>query len=182
MKRFADNVDGPNRRAQTRKHQRSQVEAAMTRFALLFATTAIVLSLGAAAQADIVACNDFRAPLRVALASERAGGIAAAGWWRVEPNACRDIDFAFTGASLYYAADSDSYRDGGKTYRDHWGNKKELFVPTKDFKTDNADRKQRGAKSVMFSQASLSPQQQAKPLVITFRFSSGSTTTQIKFK
>ena len=154
----------------------------MRRFARL--TTATILSFGlcAAAHADIVACNDFRAPIRVALAYEREGGIASAGWWRVEPNACRDIDFAFAGATLYYTADSEPYKDGSKTFRDHWGNKKELFIPSKDFKTNEANRKERNAKPVMFSQTELSPQQQAKPVVITYRFSSGTTTTNIKFK
>jgi len=44
-------------------------------------TTATIFSFGlcAMAHADIVACNDFRAPIRMALAYERAGGIASAG-------------------------------------------------------------------------------------------------------
>lgn len=155
----------------------------MRRFATLPVSLVVVFGICSAARADIVACNDFRAPLRVALAYERDGRIAAAGWWSVQPNACRDIDFSFSGATLYYAADSEPYQDGGKTYRDHWGNKKELFVPSKDFKTsDAANSKARGAKSEMFSMTSLSPQQQAKPVAITFRFNSGNTTTQIKFK
>lgn len=153
----------------------------MRRFTRLTAATILSFGLCAAAHADIVACNDFRAPIRVAFAYEREGGIASAGWWRVEPNACRDIDFAFAGATLYYTADSEPYKDGSKTFRDHWGNKKELFIPSKDFKTNEANRKER-KKPVMFSQTELSPQQQAKPVVITYRFSSGTTTTNIKFK
>lgn len=152
------------------------------RFATL--TTASVFSLGfyAAAYADIVACNNFRAPICLALAYDSDGGVASAGWWRLEPNSCRDIDFAFKGASLYNTADSEPYKDGGKTYRDHWGNKKELFVSSKDFKTNEAHRRWRGAKPMMFSQTELSPQQQAKPVVITYHFTPGRTTTEIKFK
>lgn len=147
-------------------------------------TTAALILLGscAAAHAEIMACNNFRAPIRLALAYDSDGGATSAGWWRIEPNSCRDIDFAFKGASLYYTADSEPYKDGGKTYRDHWGNKKEFFVSSKDFKTNEANRKWRGAKPMMFSQTELSPQQQAKPVVITYHFTHGRTTTEIKFK
>jgi len=154
----------------------------MQRFVMRIAAFVLLLAPMSAAYADIVVCNDFRVRVRVALAFEGPSGIASAGWWSVEPNACKDIDFAFPGASFYYAADSDSYKEGGSSMRDHWGNKKELFVPTKDFKTDDAGRKRRDAKPVKFSEVRLSELQQSKPVVITLRFSSGTTTTQIKIK
>jgi uncharacterized membrane protein len=154
----------------------------MQRFVMRIAAIVMLIAPTSAAYADIMVCNDFRARVRVAFAFEGPSGIASAGWWVVEPNACKDVDFAFTGGSFYYAADSDSYKEGGSNMRDHWGNKKELFVPSKDFKTDDAGRKRRDTKPVKFSEVRLSEQQQSKPVLITLRFSSGTTTTQIKFK
>ena len=138
--------------------------------------------LSSAALADISVCNDFRARIRVALASENGGAFPAAGWWAVDPKACRDIDFPFQGAVLYYTADSDPYREGNKTLQDHWGNKKELFVGTKDFKFEHAEKRQPGSKPSKFSFATLSEQQQSKPVSIVIRFSSGSTTINVKLK
>jgi uncharacterized membrane protein len=158
------------------------MEPAMRRLAELTTALVSILVPCSATHADIVVCNDFRVRVRVALAYEQPAGISAAGWWSVEPKACKDIDFAFTGAFFYYTADSDSYKERRKTMTDHWGNKKELFVPSKDFKTDDAGRKGRNAGPVKFSQVELTQQQQAKPVVITLRFSSGSTTTEIKLK
>lgn len=146
------------------------------------AAASLILATTSAARADIVVCNDFRARVRVALAFESPSGIVSAGWWSVEPNACKDIDFTFTGPTFFYTANSDSYKEGRSTMRDHWGNKRELFVPSKDFKTDDAGRKRRDAKPVKFSEVRLSEQQQSKPVLITLRFSSGTTTTQIKIK
>jgi uncharacterized membrane protein len=154
----------------------------MQRFVMRIAPILLLFAPMSAAYADIIVCNDFRARVRVALAFEGPSGVASAGWWIVEPSACKDIDFVFPGGSFYYAADSDSYKEGRNTMKDHWGNKKELFVPTKDFKTDDAGRKRRDAKPVKFSEVRLSEQQQSKPVLITLRFSSGTTTTQIKFK
>ncbi len=65
---------------------------------------------------------------------------------------------------------------------EHWGNKRQLFVASKDFKFDNADRSRRGAKPAMFSQAEISEQLRSKPVTITLRFSEGTTTTQVKAK
>jgi hypothetical protein len=83
--------------------------------------TALVIvalfGLSSAALADISVCNDFRARIRVALASENGGAFPAAGWWAVDPKACRDVAFPFQGAVLYYTADSDPYREGNKTLR-----------------------------------------------------------------
>jgi uncharacterized membrane protein len=134
------------------------------------------------ALADILICNDFRARLRVALAYEGSNGFYAAGWWAVDPNSCRAADFPFRGSVLYYAADSDSYRDGGKTVHDHWGNKKELYVRDKDFELENAGQSRPGTKPAMFSLATVSEQLQSKPIIITLRFTSGSTTINMKAK
>jgi uncharacterized membrane protein len=140
------------------------------------------VALSSATLADISICNDFRARIRAALAQEEAGAFRAAGWWAVDPNACRDIDFPFQGAVLYYTADSDTYREGNKTLRDHWGNKQELFVGNKDFKFTNAEKRQPNAKPAKFSLVSVSEKLQAKPVVIVIRFTSGSTTVTVKAK
>lgn len=148
------------------------------------AALAIVAQFGlsSAALADISVCNDFRARVHVALASENGGAFHAAGWWAVDPNACRDIDFPFQGAVLYYTADSDPYREGNKTLRDHWGNKKELFVGTKDFKFDHAEQRQPGSKPTKFSFATVSEKLQSKPISIVIRFMSGNTSITVKPK
>jgi uncharacterized membrane protein len=83
---------------------------------------AAFLLRGSAAPADIVVCNDFRAPIHLAFASQDKGRFNAAGWWTVAPKACHTVDFAFRGATLYYTAgDSDSYQDGSETSKVHWG-------------------------------------------------------------
>lgn len=106
--------------------------------------------LSSAALAGISVCNNFRLPVRVALAYQDDSGFHAAGWWSVDPSACNEIDFQFQGSTIYYTANSNSYREGGKTVHDHWGNKKELFIPSKDFYFDRVDRARRGTKPAMF--------------------------------
>lgn len=138
--------------------------------------------LSSAAFADISVCNDFRVRIRVALASENGGAFPAAGWWAVDPKACRDVDFPFQGAVLYYTADSDPYREGNKTLQDHWGNKKELFVGAKDFKFDRAEQRQPGGKPAKFSFATVSEKLQSKPMSIVIRFVSGNTSITVKPK
>ena len=118
----------------------------------------------------------------MALAAENGSAFQAAGWWAVDPNACRDIDFPFQGAALYYTADSDPYREGNKTLQDHWGNKKELYVGTKDFKFDRAEQRQPGSKPSKFSSATVSDKLQGKPISIVIRFTSGNTTVTVKAK
>jgi uncharacterized membrane protein len=140
------------------------------------------LALSSAALADITVCNSFRTRIRVALAYEDSNGFHAAGWWAVDANACRNVDFPFQGSVLYYTAASNSYREGRKTFHNTWGNEKKLFVPRKDFKIDYADHRRRGAKPTMFSLAKVSEQLQSKPIEITLRFTSGSTTVSMKSK
>lgn len=142
----------------------------------------VQLVLCSAALADISVCNSFRIPVRVALAYQDDNGYHAAGWWAVDPNACRDIDFQFQGSTIYYTADSNLYKEGGKTVRDHWGNKKELFVPSKDFNFDRVDQARRDAKPAMFSSFSLTAEQKSKPVAITIRFTSGNTMISVKSK
>jgi len=140
------------------------------------------LALSSAALADITVCNSFRTRIRVALGYEDSNGFHAAGWWAVDANACRNVDFPFQGSVLYYTAVSNSYREGRKTFHNTWGNEKKLFVPRKDFKIDYADHRRRGAKPTMFSLAKVSEQLQSKPIEITLSFTSGSTTVSMKSK
>jgi uncharacterized membrane protein len=151
---------------------------------ILSAMLAIVaqVALSSAALADISVCNSFRTRVRVAFAYEDSNGFHAAGWWAVDPNACRNVDFPFQGSILYYTAESDSYREGRKTFHNTWGNEKELFVPRKDFNFDYADHRRRGAKATMFSLARVSEQLQSKPIEITLSFTSGSTSVSMKSK
>lgn len=154
----------------------------MPRFAGWVLAAVFSLGLASAAHADIIVCNEYPVRIRVAFAYDESGKTPAAGWWPVNPKDCRGVDFAFKGGVIYYTADSDKYREGRKTLSYHWGNKKELFVPAKDFKVDDAAGKRRGAKASMFSQVELSSQQQAKPVAITFQFKEGGTTTTVNFK
>lgn len=140
------------------------------------------IALTTAAFADISVCNSFKAPVRVALAYQDDDGFHASGWWAVDPDACRSVDFSFQGSTLYYAAESDSYREGRKTMRDHWGNKKELYISNKDFSFDHANRSRRGAKATMFSSVTVSDQLQSKPIAITIRFTAGNTTISMRPK
>jgi uncharacterized membrane protein len=146
------------------------------------ATIAGVLVLSSPARADISVCNDFVAPIHVAFAYQVQGKFTAEGWWSVAPNKCTATDFSFQGSTLYYAADSDSYKSGRGTSHDHWGNKTKLFVTRKKFTSDNASQHRRGTRSEMFSQIELTPQQHAKPVTITLHFTQGSTTINVKMK
>jgi uncharacterized membrane protein len=73
---------------------------------LNLAATAIAafLVLGSAAKADIVVCNDIQAPIHVAFAYQARDGFTAAGWWNVEADECRPVDFMLEGATHNYSA------------------------------------------------------------------------------
>ena len=146
------------------------------RLATALAAIAISLGFAAAAKAEIMVCNDIDAPIHVAFAYPDQDGVTASGWWNVESNSCQRVDFQFRGGMLYYAANSDSYRDGRATSRDHWGNKERLFVTRAKFDFDNAERSRRGTRPEMFSSYELPPSYQGKPATITFHFVHGSTT------
>ncbi len=141
-----------------------------------------LLSFGSAARADISVCNDFTASVHVALAYQNGNAFTAAGWWNVDPNKCVDVNFPFTGATLYYSADSDSYKEGGRTAHYHWGNQKKLYVTDRKFNTDDAEHHRRGSKAEMFSLLQLTEQQQGKPVQITLHFQKGSTSINVKIK
>lgn len=151
---------------------------------LVTATAALAMSLGLAteANAEIMVCNDFQAMIHVAFAYPGGEGFTAAGWWDVKPNDCQRVDFEFQGASLYYAANSDSYRDGRETSRDHWGNKERLFVTKTKFNFDHAETDRRGAKSEMFSAYQIPAVHLGKPATITLHFVHGSTTINVSSK
>jgi uncharacterized membrane protein len=146
------------------------------------AAIATFLMLGSAAKADIVVCNDIDAQIHVAFAYQARDGFAAAGWWNVEANECRPVDFLFDGATLYYSANSDRYRDGRAINRDHWGNKEELFVTRAKFDFDNAERSRRGTRPEMFSLYDIPQAYLGKSTTITFHFVHGSTTINIRGK
>lgn len=143
---------------------------------------AAFLSFGSGARADISVCNDFVATVHVAFAYPNGEKVTAAGWWSVDPKKCADVNFPFTGATLYYTANSDNYKQGRKTYHDHWGNKKELYVTSKKFNTDDAQSRRRGTKGQMFSLFELAKPLQGKPVQITFHFQKGSTSINAKGK
>jgi uncharacterized membrane protein len=146
------------------------------------AVTAFLVLGSAAKAANIVVCNDIRAPIHVAFAYQAQGGFTAAGWWNVEPNECQPVDFVFEGATLYYAANSDGYRDGRMTSRDHWGNKEELFVTRAKFDFDNAERSRRSTRPEMFSSYEIPQGFAGKPATVTLHFVHGSTSITIKGK
>jgi uncharacterized membrane protein len=151
----------------------------MRRLSTIMSGLGALLFFGSVASADVMVCNDFLAPIHVALAAPDKGSFAAAGWWSVAPKACQTLDFAFKGAALYYAADSDSYPTGDKTSQDHWGNAVPLFVTGADFKFDGADRSRDGAKAEKFSLAEIPSQFRGKLLTVTLRFAQGATTVNV---
>jgi Protein of unknown function (DUF1036) len=143
---------------------------------------AVPFTLASVAHAEITLCNDFRAPVYVALAAEEGPAVHAAGWWSVDPQACKTVDFPFQGTTLYYTADSGSYRAGGVTNKDHWGNRRSFFVPKRAFDLDDAQYRRHGTRLSMFSEATVAEQLRAKPVAITLRFSAGNTTVNTKSK
>jgi len=136
---------------------------------------AAFLFVGSQARADISVCNDFRARIHVAFAYQNQRNLPASGWWSVEPHACQTVEFSFQGSTLYYAADSEDYREGGATNRDHWGNKIKLFVSDRKFDFDDAESPRRGATAKMFSLYEIPQSYLGKPMTITFHFVSGNT-------
>src|SRR5258708_23494353 len=76
-----------------------QQERSMNRFAIFTVAALSPLVLASAARAEVTVCNDFVTRVYVALAADDAGGAYAKGWWAVEPNACRAVDFPFEGTA-----------------------------------------------------------------------------------
>jgi tetratricopeptide (TPR) repeat protein len=135
-----------------------------------------------ASGSEISVCNGFSVRIYVALAFPIQGNFTAAGWWSVDPNQCTAPDFAFQGATLYYAADSDNFSQGGKTGQDHWGGTTNLFVSSLKFNYADAQTDRSGAHGEMFSSVQLSPQLQNTPVTITFHFVPGNTNVDIEAK
>src|SRR5690349_20791905 len=120
----------------------------MHRLAKSAPLTAAILLLGSPASAEIKICNEFLATVHVAFAEQDKDGYRTAGWWVVPKDTCRDADFELHGDTLYYTADSDSYKSGRDTKHDHWGNKLKLFVGgSNQFSYSNAEKSRRGAKA-----------------------------------
>jgi uncharacterized membrane protein len=94
----------------------------MPRLARLAALTLASLAMAATARADINLCNDFHAPIRVALAQPTTAGVAATGWWKLDPGVCHPVDYTLDATELYYSAVSNPYRQGGGMLRYNWGN------------------------------------------------------------
>jgi uncharacterized membrane protein len=141
-----------------------------------------LLLLDAAPGSEISICNGFAVRIYVALAFQDQGNFTAAGWWSVDPNKCEPADFSFQGATLYYAADSDQYKQGSGMAQEHWGNKTNLYVSTQKFNFDNAESNRSNTKGEMFSSIELTAQQQTTPVTITFHFVPGNTTTSVAIK
>ncbi len=154
----------------------------MRRAATAISATGILLLLGSAAHANVTICNEFSTTIRVAFANQVNGSYAAAGWWAIKTDECQEVDFTLVGNTLYYAADSDSYRSGRGMKRDHWGNKLQLFVGSKNFKVADAEKERRGAKPEMFSSAVMTGAATANKVAITVRFKQGGTSISFTTK
>jgi hypothetical protein len=118
----------------------------------------------------------------VAFAFQNEGHFTAAGWWDIDSNKCAPAEFSFPGATLYYAADSDNFKEGSDSVREHWGNEASLYVSSQKFNFDSAEQKHGENPSEKFSSIELTVEQQAKPVLITFHFTSGQTTTDVVIK
>jgi uncharacterized membrane protein len=129
------------------------------------------------ARADVTVCNDFRAPVNVAIAYAEAGSMTSEGWWRVEPNGCRNVPF--DGLDFYYTVESDQYRDGRSRSRSRWGNDRSFYVGAKTFKFKDAERSRRGARSLSFSLVKIN-EDQRRPFTVTLRFRDGETVRQVQ--
>lgn len=134
------------------------------------------------AGSEISICNDFSTRIYVAFAFENQGNFSAAGWWSVDPNKCAPADFSFQGATLYYTADSDEFKQGSGTAHEHWGDKTNLYVSGQKFNFDNAETSRSGTQGEMFSSIELTAQQQAAPVVITFNFAANNMTINVAIK
>jgi tetratricopeptide (TPR) repeat protein len=132
----------------------------------------------AASQNQISICNDFPVTIYVAFAVESQGHFTAGGWWNVDPKKCEPANFNFGGAAtLYYAADSDSYKKGNSNTTEHWGAKQSLYVSDQKFNFTDAQQNRTGAHAEQFDLLALTPDQQASTLAVTFHFANNLPTT-----
>lgn len=92
----------------------------------LFVTSLFAISLFATsgAKAELVFCNKFPHPLYVAIAYPQTDGSnswLSRGWLNVDTGTCSEFDTALHVKTLYYRAESVSYRSGGESVRTVWG-------------------------------------------------------------
>jgi tetratricopeptide (TPR) repeat protein len=133
----------------------------------------------AALTREISVCNDFSVTIYAGFAIESQGHYTAGGWWNVDPNKCAPANFNIgNAAAVYYTADSASYQKANVATTDHWGSETNLYVVDQKFNFADAERNQNGRHAEKFTALTLSPDDQAKNLVLTFRF--GNTGTDIK--
>jgi tetratricopeptide (TPR) repeat protein len=122
----------------------------------------------AASGNEISICNQFSVGIHAVLAYESEGHFIAAGWWNVDPNQCQAANFTFQGAKLYYAADSDSYRNGSDTMIEHWGDGTGLYVSDKKFNFDDAEQNRSGTRVEKFDVLELLPAPHGSQVTLTF--------------
>lgn len=92
----------------------------MMRRLVLFA--ALALS-AAPARADLVFCNKFTHQIYIAVAYKQdGGGYISRGWLNVEPDQCSTFDTQLVADEIFYRAESVSFRDGRRRYKETWGN------------------------------------------------------------
>lgn len=88
------------------------------------AIAAATLLASSSARADIIFCNKFPHLLYVAIAYPQTDGSdswISRGWLNVDTGDCAEFDTALHVKTLYYRAESVSYRDGGHSLRTVWG-------------------------------------------------------------
>jgi hypothetical protein len=118
--------------------------------ALLAAAGAACIPLSAVAQTapTMTVCNKAMATIHIAFATHVDGAYTTSGWWAVPRAACQPADFKQEGDTLYFAADSDSYKVPQGNAVDHWGFQVELYVGqnrTARFSYTSADKNRSGA-------------------------------------
>jgi tetratricopeptide (TPR) repeat protein len=131
-------------------------------------TTTIPTAAPSASGNDVSICNGFSVSIHAALAYESQGHFIAAGWWNVDPNQCQSANFPFQGATLYYAADSDSYKNGSQPMIEHWGGGTSLYVSDTKFNFDDAKQNRSGTRVEQFNALTLLPDQPASQVTLTF--------------
>jgi len=85
---------------------------------------ALCLCAASSARADIVFCNQFPHLVYVAVAYPQTDGSdswISRGWLNVATGDCSEFDTALHVKTLYYRAESVSYREGGHSVRTIWG-------------------------------------------------------------
>ena len=94
---------------------KSTIQACAIGLACLFATSA--------ARADIVFCNKFPHLIYIAIAYPQTGSDSwiSRGWLSIDTGDCAEFDTALRVKTLYYRAESVSYRQGGESIRTVWG-------------------------------------------------------------